>query len=179
MGFSMFAVAQDFRYDRDDILDGDDFDSIKILAVLQSIEPINKDSWLTNINMSYVGAAADKYQPSAGMVDLAGGIAAMEFLHLLKNAIDCLAMCDSENGSIAVSCRQTHTFWADDVRFAKFYFSTSSDPGTDFMRTIKSALVDTSLNNWGVLRALTGVLSSYYEYIGQAGTPKIIIYLTK
>jgi hypothetical protein len=178
MGFSMFAVGNDaFRYDRDNIIDGDDFDSIKILAVLQSIEPV-KD-YHAPINMSFVGAATEHFQPSADMIDLAGGIAVMEFLHMLKNSLDLLAMCDSENGFIALSAKQTHTFWADDVRFVKFYFCNSADPGTDFVRTIKSALTDTGMNNWGVLRALAGVLNSFYEHIGQSGTPKICIYLTK
>jgi len=172
MSFRVFAVgAGDFHFVKDGCLEGSDFDTMKTVSTLSTMEPSK---------MGVAGAAADKYLPSAGLADLAGSVATLEFLHLLNDTVDWLAVNAGDDSSISVFAKQPHPLWPDTVRFSVYNFAPGDNPGAEFVRTIGQGLKDTDLDNFGVLAALVSVLAKYSDFItGKPITPRINIELTK
>lgn len=178
MSFSIFAsgnaLGQPFHYYRADCIDGDDFVIAELISTLQGMTPsaigVAQSAAETVIANNLPGGAAE------GM----GTIAFLEFLHTLKNIVDCLAMCDdASNGRITVFTKQKHFFSADDLGYGRYYFYPGNDPGTEFIKAIGRSLEATDMNNWGVLRALVIVLTLYSNAVGQSGKPDIMIQLEK
>jgi len=115
-----------------------------------------------------------------GITDLMETMATMEFLHLLNDSVCFLAMCSgASDGWISVSCTKTHTFWPDTRSFARYNFSPGDNPGAEFIRAIGPGLKETDMDNWGVLAALSIVLSKYSGQIGDDARPMINIMLDR
>ena len=107
-------------------------------------------------------------------------MATMEFLHTLNNAVCFLAMrSGASDGWISVSCSESHVLWPDTKSFARYNFSPGDDPGAEFIKTIGPGLKATSMDNWGVLAALSIVLSKYSNQIGEDARPMINIMLDR
>ncbi len=171
MSFRIFASGSpDFHFEKPDCLDDSAFDTIDLLAKLQTMEP----TW-----MGAGATAIDIAQPSAGIVDLMKTMATMEFLHNLSNAVCFLAMCSgSANGWISVSAVQTHLMWPDTGDCKTYRFDPGDSPGSEFIKKIAPALKKADMANWGVLRMMGLVLAKYSSKIGENATPIINIQLT-
>jgi len=105
-------------------------------------------------------------------------MATQEFLHLLNDSVCFLAMCSgASDGWISVAGSESHLLWPDTKSFARYNFSPGDDPGAEFIKTIAPGLKETSLNTWGVLAALSIVLSKFSSAIGDDATPIINIFL--
>ena len=172
MSFRIFAAGSDnFHYEKDGNIDKDTFETIKVLAILQSMEPTKAGAGQ---------AAAEYVLPSAGITDLMEAMAAREFLHNLGNAVSFLAMCSgASDGWISVSARKSHILWPDTMGIARYNFSPGDDPGSEFIRLIAPPLKTTDMNNWGVLLVLSNVLAKFSQHIGESATPMINIQLSK
>jgi hypothetical protein len=177
MSFNIFASGvangKPFSYYRENCIDGDDFVVIELISTLSSMHHnaigVAQSSAETFISKIIPGSAPD------GM----GTIAFLEFHHVLKNIIDCLAMCDdASNGHITVFSKKSGIF-SDTYGDGRYEFSPRTDPGTEFVRAIGKCLEDTDMNNWGVLRAMVIVLTQYSNQIGQSGKPNLMIQLNK
>ena len=172
MGFNVFASGSgSFHYQKDDFVDGDDFDTLKIVSEAQSMDPTK---------LGAVDAVRGHYL-SKDMSDALPVLAKREFLYTLTETVDLLAMRGgSANGFIAVTAKQTHPLWPDTIRFARYGFSPGDSPGTEFIRTIAKNLDDTDLKTWGVLMALTLVLSKFLDHLNRDGSlgTMINIFLT-
>lgn len=177
MSFNIFASGvangQAFHYYRENCIDGDDFVVVELVATLSSMQQnaigVAQSSAETIISKLLPGSAPD------GM----GTIAFLEFLHVLKNQIDSLAMCDgASNGRITVFSKDSGIF-TDKYGNATYEFYPGRDPGTEFVRAIGKCLEDTDMNNWGVMRALVIVLTQYSNQLGQSGKPNLMIQLDK
>ncbi len=174
MSFNIFAsgnaLGQPFHYERDDCIDGDDFNIVELISTLQGLTP----------SAAGVAGAAIEHNLPGDAPEGMGVVAFLEFLHTLKNIVDCLAMCDdASNGRITVFTKQKHFFSADDLGYGRYYFYPGNDPGTEFIKAIGRSLEATDMNNWGVLRALVIVLTLYSNAVGQSGKPDIMIQLEK
>lgn len=173
MGFDVFASGSGgFHYKKDGFIDGDDFDTLKILGEALSTEPTK---------LGVVDAARGHYL-SKDMSDLASVLAKREFLHALTDTVDLLAVRGgSGDAFIALTAKQTHALWADTLRFAKYAFDPGDSPGAEFIKAIAKNLDDTDLKTWGVLMALTIVLSKFLDHLNScdASVPTMInIFLT-
>jgi len=174
MSFNVYASGSGgFHFTQDNFPEGDDFEPLKILATLMSMEPTKS---------GVVDAVRDHYL-SRDMTDAVSSIASREFLEMFKGSTDSLAMrIGKGSGWIAVSPTEKRALWADTVQFAKYDFTPGDDPGAEFFRAISQSLKKTSLNNWGVLFALTAVLSKFDQQLsasnGSAVT-NLTIWLTK
>jgi hypothetical protein len=169
MGFRIFAAGtKGFHFVKDHVIDGSEFETIKVVAILQTME-LSK--------LGVVGAVIDHQAP--GITDLMVSLATKEFLHNLNNAVSFLAMkSGASNGWIAVSSTQKNTLWADTVSFAKYDFRPGNSPGAEFIKKIGPGLKETDMNNFGVLMALGIVLSKYSNHISDSDTPMINIQLS-
>ncbi len=153
MGFRIFAAGNpDFHYENDKCIDQGDFDTVDLISKMQGLDGTKMGAFATGV---------DVVQPSAGLKDLAAAWATMESLHLLKTSVTLLAMLPgSGDGWISVTGYESHLFWPDTVRNARYGF-TGDDPGTAFVKRIAPMLKETNLNNWGVLLQLAKTLSQY------------------
>jgi len=170
MSFNVFASGMgNFHYKKDGFIDGDDFVPMNVVSSLMTMSP---DA------LGAAGAYIDYKKP--GITDLVGKIATMEFLHLLNDSVCFLAMCDdASDGWISVSCTQSHLLWPDTKSIARYNFQPGDSPGAEFIKAIGPALKATDMDNWGVLAALSIVLSKFYDLIGQSGRPIINIMLSR
>ena len=177
MSFNIFASGvangQTFHYYRADCIDGDDFAVADLISTL---------SFMKQNTIGVAQAVAEKivgkYLPGSAP-DGMGTIAFLEFLHVLKNLVDSLAMCDDAlNGYIIVFSKNSGVF-SDDYGEGRYTFRPGNDPGTEFVRAIGKCLEVTDMNNWGVLRALIIVLTLYSNAVGQSGKPMLMIQLDK
>lgn len=170
MSFNVFAAGSgNFHYIKDGFIDGGDFVPMKVVSALMTMEP----SALGATN-AYIG------YKTPGITDLMETVATQEFLHLLNDAVSFLAMCSgASDGWISVSCTESHTLWADTKTFACYKFLPGDDPGAEFVKLIGPGLQQTSMDNWGVLAALSIVLSKYSNHIGQDARPIINIMLDR
>jgi|SRR5258707_10127224 len=170
MSFNVFAAGTDhFHYQKDGFIDGDTFTPLKVVAALRTMEPTKL-------------GAADAYigYKTPGITDLIETMATIEFLHMLDNAVCFLAMCsEASDGWISVSTTKSHVLWPDTKGFAKYSFSPGDSPGAEFIQTIGKSLKDTDMDNWGVLAALSIVLSKFSDHIGEDARPMINISLDK
>jgi hypothetical protein len=168
MSFNVFAAGSSgFHYKKDGFVDADTFEPMKLVSELMTMEPSVAGA---------VGAAQGHYTPD--MTNLMGTLAAMEFLHLLNDGVCMLAMCSgASDGWISVSSKKSHTLWPDTMGFARYNFQPGDDPGAEFIKAIGPSLKATDLNNWGVLAALSIVLSKYYDKVGDSGVPMLYINL--
>lgn len=175
MSFRVFAAgSQHFHYARDNNPDMDIFNAADVASALRSVGSPSVRGVAEGVADYYVPSDTGAYREGIA------AIARMEFLHMLKNSVDFLAMCTgSSDGWISVAPRQSHVLWPDTASFARYNFSPGDDPGSEFFRTIRPALEATDMNNYGVLRMLALVLSRYYDHIGDSGTPMIQIQLFK
>lgn len=169
---SAFGVAhgKPFHFNRDDCIDGDDFNIANLIATLQGLTPSSA---------GLVAAGIEHNLPGSG-ADAMGVIAQIEFLHVLKNCVDSLAMCDDAgNGWICVSSIEKRFILSDNFGFGKYEFDPGDDPGTEFMKIIGPGLANCGMDNWGVLRILVIVLTRYSDVLGQSGKPVLNIQLSK
>lgn len=170
MSFNVFASGSgNFHYKKNGFIEGNDLDAIKIVSTLMTMSP------------SALGAT-DAYigHKTPGITDLMGSIATIAFLEQLNNAVSFLAMCSgSSSGWIAVSCTETHLLWPDTKTFACYRFQPGDNPGAEFIKLIAPGLKETSMNNWGVLAALSIVLAKYSNCIDQNARPMINIMLDR
>ncbi len=170
MSFNVFAAGSPkFHYKKEGFIEGSDFEPMKIVSTLMTMEP---NGW------GAAGAGIDIATP--GVTDLMDSMATMEFLHTLNDAVCFLAMCSgSSDGWISLSTTKSHVLWPDTKGFARYNFTPGDNPGAEFIKLIGPALKDTDLNNWGALAALTLVLSKYSNSIGDDARPIINISLDK
>jgi hypothetical protein len=169
VSFNVFASGGSFHYQRDNFVDGSDFVPLKVVSELMTMDPSP-----SGVTSTYIGHK----QP--GITDLMETMATMEFLHTLNNAVCFLAMCSgSANGWIYVSCTESHVFWPNTMAGARYNFSPGDNPGAEFIKVIGPSLKETSMDNWGVLLALSLVLSKYSSSIGDDATPMINIMLDR
>ena len=156
MSFDVFASGSGgFHYQRDNVINGDDFDALTIASEVQSLNP-------TPLGLA---DGVRGHYLSKDMTDAITVIAQREFLYSLKESVDLLAIRGSADGSIAVTAKQKHPLWPDTLRFAKHGFDPGDSPGSEFIRAITKSLDDTNLKSWGVLMALTIVLSKFLEHL--------------
>ncbi len=153
--------------------DGSTFNLIKVIAIMTSLD-------LTSTGrtaISGTGGAIDYF--GKGITDLMIAHATREMLHNLSNAVCFLAMNpNSGDGWIYIDATETHTFWEDTRRLAKYNFSPGDSPGAEFIKTIGRALKDTGLDNFGVLQQLAFALSRFENKIDDSMIPQINIALT-
>jgi hypothetical protein len=177
MSFNIFASGvangQTFHFYRENCIDGDDFNIADLISTLQGM------------NQNVIGVAQAAAESviskmiSGSAADAMGTVAFLEFLHVLKDQIDSLAMCDdAANGRIIVYTKKWHLI-QDTYGTGQYLFPKSIDPGTEFVRAIGPALEATEMNNWGVLRAMVIVLTLYSNAVGQSGKPMLMIQLDK
>jgi hypothetical protein len=170
VSFNVFASGSgNFHYQKDNFIDGGDFVPIKVVSALMTMEPSASGAVST-----YIGYK----QP--GITDLMETMATMEFLHTLNDAVCFLVMCSgASDGWISVSCSESHLLWPDTKSFAKYGFSPGDDPGAEFIKVIAPGLKQTSMDNWGVLAALSIVLAKYWNQIGEDARPMLNIMLDR
>ena len=170
MSFNVFASGSGFHYKKDDLIDKDDFDALKVVSTLTTMELSAP---------GVVNAGIDYKKPD--MTDLMETIATSEILHTLIDGVSLLATCSgASDGWISVSCTRHQLLWPDTKSFGRYNFSRGDDdPGAEFIRAIGPALKATNMNNYGVLAALSIVLAKFSDYIGQNGTPMINIMLDR
>jgi hypothetical protein len=189
MGFSIFASGTgQFHHQVADCIDGSDFDAIQIVQTIRGINPWDKTGRLLDavglpeevlIGRSVYKAANTliKGPPKSDTMTRTAmeKLATVEFIHLLDEAVDFLAMRPNlDHASISIFARKTHTLWPDTVRFASYNFTPGDSPGVEFVQTITPALAETGLNNWGVMRALAMVLNRYSDHIEDTKTVPMI-----
>ena len=169
MSFDVHAVGSNgFRFSRNDNPDGDIFEAAAVMSAMRASSP------------SRVGVAegvADYFTPSeAGAFRVAvGGVARLEFLHLLDTAVTLLAAdVGVRQGWIAVYARESNTLWADTSGFARYGFTPGYSPGTEFIRRVTPALVTVEMNNYGVLRILAEVISRYHTHLRRVSGPPML-----
>jgi hypothetical protein len=156
LSFNVFASGSGFHYQKDSFFDGDDFDTLKILDDMLLMEPSK---------LGVVDAARSHFF-SKDTRDATPLLAKRKFLSALTETVDLLGIrAGSADGFIAVTAKQSHPLWADTVRFARYGFVPEDSPGTEFIRVIDKSLDDTSLKTWGVLMALTIVLSKFLDHL--------------
>jgi hypothetical protein len=168
MAFRIFAAGtKGFHYVRDKVVDGSEFDTVKVVATLMNME----------LSASGVGGAAMDHQ-APGITDLMVSMVTMESLHNLNNAVGFLAMnASSGNGWISVSTRQSNIMWTDTMSLAKYNFNPGNNPGAEFIKKIGPGLNETDMNNFGVLMALSVVIGKYSNLISDSDTPILNIQL--
>ncbi len=171
MSFNVFAAGvPNFNYERSNCPDEDIFEAATVASALRSFNP----------SAAGVASAAGEYVTPNSTLGAINALATLQFLRLMKMSVDFLALRPrARNGWISVAPRVSHIIWPDTVGFAKFEFRHSSDPGTDFFNTIKDALVETDMNNYGVLRIIALVLSRYNDHISNSDHVMIQIQLSK
>lgn len=191
MSFRAFAYGEpSFHYQRNDNVEGEEFNSLQLLALLAGMGPGRGELIPGNAPLM-VGKAvggraigvAGSYSPSRDMGSAAMALASREFLEMLTNTVSFLAIspgAGGDNARILVTARNRHALWPTTIRFASYNFSPGDDPGTEFVRTISPSLKETDLNHWGVLRSLVLILSQYSNWITDTNTtPFISIELDK
>ena len=178
MGFKIFASGSTgekagggrghFHYSKDNCLDKGDFDPPAVLSWL----PSTPDA--AGIAEKIIGSPESHMDnvTSAGIMK----IAEMELAHLVRNAVDMLAM--HGDGEISVYCLQEKWYWADSNSFVKFKLGNSSNPGRDFIKAISPGLVKTELNDFGVLLEISIALSKYDQALPGSASPLINISLS-
>ncbi len=172
MSFKIFAAGTgNFHYNQEKNIEGDDFELTKLLGILNQAKP------------SVAGVAtaiADVKSPSLGVTEIIELIAYREFVHNLKNAVDILAMnSNASQGWIFLSITIKNLIMAHTIKTAKYAFSPGTNPGKEFVSKIYKTLEDTGMNHWGVLRALSTVLSSFSTKVSDSEKPAINISITK
>ncbi|MBX7171688.1 MAG: hypothetical protein K1X72_12080 [Pyrinomonadaceae bacterium] len=172
MSFKIFASGpSDFHYNADKNIEGDDFELTKLLGILNQAKPT-----VTGV----ATAIADVKSPSMGVTDFAELLAYREFVHNLKNAVDLLAMNSNvSQGWIFLSVTIKNLIFSDTIKTAKYSFSPGTNPGKEFVSKIYRTLEDTGMNHWGVIRALSTVLSKFANELSDSKTPAINISITK
>jgi hypothetical protein len=177
MSFRVFAAGVGpngtWNYERDKNPDDDVFEAAAVISAFRASGPSVRGA---------AEAVADYHVPSDASAyrDAIRAIATMTFMQTLNNSVCFLAMCrGASNGWISVAPRRSRTLWVDTVGFARYDFSPGNSPGSEFIQTIVPALRATDMNNYGVLRSLSIVLSRYQQHIGDGGTPMIQIQLFK
>ncbi len=167
MSFDVFASGSGFHYQHDKFFDGDGFDTLQILSDALSMEPTK---------LGAVDAARSHFL-SVDMTNAAPLLAKREYVHALTETVDLLALrAGSADAFIAVTAKQSRALWADTIRFARYGFNPGDSPGAEFIRAIDKSLGDTGLKTWGVLMALTIVLSKFLDYLNSrdASLPAMI-----
>lgn len=174
MSFYIFASGSPhFHYKETKKIDGDTFETMKILDALQSVPQI-KDKLIDKMNV--VEGATGYALPSISITDVAEGIATIELLSLLSEVVDFLAMNPvTSEGWISVSAKKSNTFWADTVSSTRYTYSPGYSPGKEFIRKIAPGLGATDMNNWGVVRAMIEVLSKYQQHINSNEVERAMI----
>ncbi|HUF02743.1 MAG TPA: hypothetical protein VMM38_01060 [Aridibacter sp.] len=174
MGFDMFAwgfrgyksvskaAREPFHYSKKNCLSQGDFEPPALLSMVpDSPNAAGVAKKIVGTPESHVGGATVK-----GMMK----IAEMEFAHLVSTGVTLLAM-NGSGGNISVYCFQKKWYWADANNFETFYYSTSVNPGKDFLKTISPGLVKTELNDFGVLGQIAIVLSEYNRKLPNGVAP--------
>jgi hypothetical protein len=191
MSFNTFAYGSpSFHYQRNNNVEGDEFNALKLLATLASMRP-GRGEFIPGNAGRTVGKAlgsraiglGGSFLPSADTAGGAMALASREFLDMLVNTVSLLAISPGAGGDgakIIVTSRNHHALWPTTVGFASYNFVPGDDPGTEFVRAIAQSLKETGLNHWGVLRSLVLVLSQYSNQIADTNTtPFVSIELDK
>lgn len=161
MSFSIFAVGVtgnkeggrgQFNYSKDNCLDRDDFDPPALLSII----PSSPDA--AGVTEKIIGSPDSRSDDL--MTAAVSKIAEIELAHLLRNAVDMLAI-NANGGKISVYSYLEKWYWADSNNFDTFHINGSSNPGRDFLKKISPGLVKTELNNFGVLYQLAIAVSKY------------------
>jgi hypothetical protein len=175
MSFRIFATgSKGFRRESDKNMDMDDFKAVDVIASYEAPEKNAVLRWANKTLDKSSSTLADAYR--SGVEKIAG----IEAAHLLKNAVSILATCEgAANGLISIGAKQSRALRSDVFNLQDFKLSDSDDPGVDFFKRIAHLLEQTKLNNFGVLLAMSIVLSQFKTHIGDSGTPRIVIQLTK
>ena len=157
MSFDIFASGSGgFHYRKDKFFDGDGFTTLQILTEMLSME---------HSKLGVVDAVRSHFT-SVDMADAAPVLAKREYLNALTQTIDLLSIrAGTGTGFIAVTAKRPRGLWPDTIRFARYGFDPGDSPGTEFIRAIARSLEDTDLQTWGVLMALTMVLSEFLDHL--------------
>ena len=157
-----------FRYSKDNCVDQDSFDP----PALWKLIPSSPDA--TGVAEKIAGTPED--QLTDAVISGMSKIAEIELAHMVRTGVDLLAMHGS-GGEISVYCVQKSWYWADTNSFVNFKFSSSNDPGRDFLKAIGPRLVKTELNNYGVLAQIAIALSQYDSALPSSASTNLNISL--
>lgn len=173
MSFRIFASGLGrFQYSNSNCADGDVFEAAALMSALRASGP------------GLGGAAegvADYVVPSeaSSFRELLRQAARMTFAHYLKMSTTLLATSGRHrNGWIRVHANESNTFWPDTARFVSYDFRPGNSPGAEFVETVAPVLTDTGLNNYGVMREMTIVISRYEQSVSKGETPMLLIQLS-
>ncbi|MFW6076830.1 MAG: hypothetical protein ACOC71_03690 [Hyphomicrobiales bacterium] len=162
MSFRIWAVGltgvgsggrEPFRYAKEDCLDQGDFEPPALLSLI----PASPDAGgvaktAVGTPESHVGDATVQ-----GMYK----VAELVFAHQVITGINLLAM-HGRGGEVSVYCRENKWYWADSNSFVEYKFYTSTgNPGREFLKKIGPGLKKNSLNNFGVLAEISKCLMKY------------------
>jgi hypothetical protein len=178
MGFNIFVSGLTgntegggrghFHYSKDNCLDRGDFDPPAILSMVPSSPDAS--------GVAEKIAGSPESHLTDGVINGMSKIAEIELAHMVRTGVDLLAMHGS-GGEISVYCVQKSWYWADTNSYVSFKFSSSNDPGRDFLKKIAPGLVKTELNNFGVLAQIAIVLSKYDSALPGSASPHLNISL--
>ncbi|REJ76195.1 MAG: hypothetical protein DWQ47_11310 [Acidobacteria bacterium] len=170
MSFDIFAAGTpNFHFSRDNNPDDDVFSTAEVLNILSALGP----------HRNQVGLAIEETLAPDNFLNALKKLAETEVTHLFNSAAGFLALQKrARQGWIAISTRETHTFWVDTTGFSKYTFSPGSNPGRELFKAIKKDLDNTDMNNWGVLRMIAIVMTLYKNHLKENDHVMLSIELT-
>jgi hypothetical protein len=167
MSFNIFAAGTpSFHFEKHDCIDGGDFEPMTLVSKLSKLKKPTKENVA-----KYV---IDKSAPHE--LGLLERVASMELLDMIQTLVAILAVHEGvSDGWINVSMKKSGLLLGDTTSFASYKFQPGDEPGAEFVKTIGPGLTTTSLNNWGVLGALVGVLVKFMDKLKDNDTPMLLI----
>lgn len=126
MSFRVFAAGSDhFNFERDNNPDMDIFEAAAVASALRAVGSPTARGVAEGVADYEVPSDASAFREGVA------AIAQMQFLHLLKNSVDFLAMCTGvgEGAWISVAPVQSHILWPDTAAFARYDFTPGDNPG--------------------------------------------------
>jgi hypothetical protein len=157
-----------FRYpERANQIEGSDFEIASVLSIIYSLDPTR---------MGVISAAHDYFSSSGEYTELTNNLAQTRMVGALNDAINFLAISPgARNGSISIAAFDASRILRPQrSSFVVYRSFIGSTPGANFIRLISQTLIDTGMDNWGVLRALALVLSRYSDHLGESDTSPFI-----
>ncbi len=171
MGFKIFASSGGvFNYVKEKNLDGKTFDAVKLINTL---------AYMDKTKAGAVEGAISEAEPD--LADLYVAVATLTNIHLLKMAVDNLAIKANTNKAsafISVQATETHLLSPDESFFARYNFPENFSHGKEFIEKIAGCLVNADLNNFAVLGQMAIVISKYHKIIKENAVPMLNIHIS-
>ncbi len=174
-----------FQYDQRECIDGDDFETMQLVADISKIKPTIegiKDAVKDKIKDEAKDKLKEKFFPTPSIIDATSALGRMILIRTLVTQIAFLAMHSiysrKHEAYIFITARKSNLLFPDDYEVAKYIFDRH-DPGTEFIKKIAPALKKTDMNNYGVLREFISVFKNYDEMISRNQTPQLMIEVWK